>query len=101
MGRWETNCGCNTGGRAGWNQNWRGPLRESLDWLRDHLIPGYETSAGQFFKDPWHARDEYVSVILDRSEENIAAFFAREAARELDQEEQVTALRLLEMQRQL
>src|SRR5207302_10783612 len=25
--RWKSNCGCNTGGPAGWNQEWRGPLR--------------------------------------------------------------------------
>ena len=32
--RWRSDCGCN-GGRAGWNQQWRGPLREAFDLLRD------------------------------------------------------------------
>jgi len=31
VGRWITDCGCNSGGRAGWNQGWRAPLRQSLD----------------------------------------------------------------------
>ena len=26
--RWRSNCGCNSGGHAGWNQEWRVPLRE-------------------------------------------------------------------------
>src|SRR5262249_40040410 len=42
--RWRSNCTCNSG-RAGWNQEWRGPLREALDWLRDTLAPPYEKAA--------------------------------------------------------
>jgi alpha-amylase/alpha-mannosidase (GH57 family) len=38
--RWKEDCGCSTGGRAGWNQKWRKPLRESLDLLRDELREG-------------------------------------------------------------
>ena len=37
--RWRSNCGCNTGGRPDWNQSWRGPLRDTLDWLRDKILP--------------------------------------------------------------
>jgi hypothetical protein len=35
VGRWMSDCGCNTGGHPDWNQAWRAPLRHSLDWLRD------------------------------------------------------------------
>jgi alpha-amylase/alpha-mannosidase (GH57 family) len=97
--RWRRDCGCNSGGHGGWNQAWREPLRNAMDWLRDQLAPRYETRAGALFKDPWIMRDEYIDVILDRSPENIRQFFNRHATRELSGEDQVAALRMLEVQR--
>ena len=47
--RWNSDCGCNTGGRPDWNQAWRRPLREALDWLRDEVNPKYEVAASEFF----------------------------------------------------
>jgi alpha-amylase/alpha-mannosidase (GH57 family) len=98
VGRWKENCGCNSG-HTGWNQEWRAPLRNALDWLRDQLAPLFESKGKEFFKDPWLARDEYISVILDRSPENIVKFFTTQATHELNETEQITALRLLEIQR--
>ena len=97
--RWRRGCGCNSGGHPNWNQRWREPLRNALDWLRDKLAACYEARAADFLKDPWAARDAYITVILDRSLENIARFFAQHAARPLSDDDQVNALRLLEMQR--
>jgi alpha-amylase/alpha-mannosidase (GH57 family) len=99
VGRWRENCGCSGGSGPGWNQNWRAPLREALDWLRDNEIPFYEQRASAFFNDVWKARNDYVRVILDRSQENLALFFAENASRPLSLEERVAALELLEMQR--
>jgi alpha-amylase/alpha-mannosidase (GH57 family) len=98
--RWRANCGCNSGGRAGWSQLWRGPLRESLDWLRDRLVPIYEEKAGVLLKNPWQARDEYIRVILDRSPENIDKFLGEQSTQPLGHDQQVAALKLLEIQRQ-
>ena len=97
--RWRRDCGCNSGGHPNWNQRWREPLRNALDWLRDKLAVCYEARAAAFLKDPWAARDAYIAVILDRSPENIARFFTGHASRPLNGDEQVNALRLLEMQR--
>jgi alpha-amylase/alpha-mannosidase (GH57 family) len=99
VGRWHRDCGCNSGGHPRWNQRWRQPLRDTLDWLRDQVGPAYEARAQELLADPWGARDEYIAVLLDRSDASVGRFFARQAGRGLSQEEQVTCLRLLEMQR--
>ena len=96
--RWRSDCGCNSGGHP-WNQQWRGPLRAALDWLRDRLAPIFESRLSAYVRDPWASRDDYIRVILDRSEPSLASFFADHAARPLSSEEQVSALKLLEMQR--
>ncbi|HSY47591.1 MAG TPA: DUF3536 domain-containing protein [Thermoanaerobaculia bacterium] len=96
LGRWERDCGCSTGGEAGWNQQWRTPLRAALDWLRDECIAIFERLGAGLLRDPWEARDEYVSVILDRSEDNVDRFLAGHVIAEGGS---VTALELLEMQR--
>ncbi len=98
--RWRANCGCNTG-RADWQQEWRGPLRDALDTLRDRLTPEFETRAGELLRDPWAARDDYIHVVLDRAQPNLDAFLARFARRDLQAQDTVTALKLLEMQRHL
>ncbi|UCB42775.1 MAG: DUF3536 domain-containing protein [Dehalococcoidales bacterium] len=97
--RWRGDCGCNAGRNKKWNQAWRTPLRQAMDWLRDTLSPGYEEKARQFLKDPWAARDDYIEVILDRSLENIQGFLDRHQSRELNESEIVTVLKLLELQR--
>lgn len=97
--RWRNNCGCNSGGHPEWNQEWRAPLRQALDWLREQLSFKYERKAKEYLKDPWKARDEYIDVIPNRSEENIKRFLERHASRNLDMDETVIVLKLLEMQR--
>jgi alpha-amylase/alpha-mannosidase (GH57 family) len=97
--RWRSDCGCNTGGRPGWNQAWRAPLREALDWLRDELAPAYEKHAGELLRDPWAARNDYIDVILGRSPENIERFFSQHGRRALSDDEKVAVLKLMELQR--
>jgi alpha-amylase/alpha-mannosidase (GH57 family) len=97
--RWNSNCGCNSGGHEGWNQEWRGPLRAALDWLRDTIAPRYEQKAAELLSKPWDARNDYIDVILDRSGHVRDRFFAQHAVRTLDESEEIIALKLLEMQR--
>ncbi len=99
VGRWMTDCGCNSGGHGDWKQHWRAPLREALDWLRDEIAPHFEAKAGEFLRDPWAARNEYINVVLDRAPESRDRFFAAQAKRELNEGEKVTVFKLLELQR--
>jgi len=97
--RWRSDCGCHTGGQAGWNQRWRGPLRDALNWLRDDLAPRFERAAGELLHDPWAARDDYIEVMLDRSEERLAEFLHRHAVRDLSEDERIRVRFLMEHQR--
>ena len=98
--RWRSDCGCNTGSGYGkWHQRWRAPLRFALNWLRDQLIPVFEEEASKYVRDPWAVRNEYVAVLLNRTEENIDKFLDKYASRQLTKREKVHLFRILEMQR--
>ncbi len=97
--RWRSDCGCSTGAHPGWSQAWRTPLRESLDWLRDRLAASFEQNAPKYFTDPWAARDGYIDVILDRSENGLGEFLRKHSRARLGPEETVKAVKLLEIER--
>jgi len=94
--RWRNDCGCNSGGKPGWNQAWRKPLRESLDWLRDAISELFEREAGKLLKNCWDARNDYISVVLKRSDDSIRRFLHGHALADIDATQ---VLRLMEMQR--
>jgi hypothetical protein len=94
--RWRNDCGCNTGGKAGWNQQWRKPLREALDWLRDQLNEVYEREASEILKDPQEARNEYIKVILRRNDDTVRKFLKDHCQKVVEPNR---VLRLMEMQR--
>ena len=97
--RWRSDCGCNSGGKPGWNQSWRGPLREALDWLRDELAVIFETKGLDYCSDPWSVRDHYIDVILDRSDEAIDRFITGHADRMAGRKDAIPFLKLMEMER--
>ncbi len=98
VGRWQEDCGCGGEGSL-WQQKWRRPLRQALDWLRDRLIKVFDQEGGVLLRDPWAARDEYIQVILNRSGPVVEQFLFNHQHHPLTPSEQVDALRLLEMQR--
>jgi alpha-amylase/alpha-mannosidase (GH57 family) len=94
--RWRENCGCNSGGKPGYHQLWRKPLREALDWLRDTAAELFEREGAKVLHNPWQARNEYVQVILKRTDETVKRFLHKYAKPEA---ETTRVLRLMEMQR--
>ncbi len=94
--RWRSDCGCG-GGKPGWNQRWRGPLRAALDELRDALTNVAVPLGAELFKDWDRACDRYIEVILDRAPAD--AFLRSEQARPLNPAEEASAWKLLELLR--
>ncbi len=100
IGRWKEHCGCHTGGKSHWNQDWRKPLRDAFDFLRNELLSLYERESQKFFSDPWKTRDEYISVLLNRQTENVTHFLKNHLIIEQPLDEHfIKSLQLLEMQR--
>ena len=96
--RWRSNCGCSSG-RPGWNQEWRGPLRDGLDWLRNYLEGLFEREASVYLKDPWAARNEYIDVLIKRDKSAMDEYMAKHATRTLNDAELTVTIRLLELQK--
>jgi len=99
VSRWKEDCGCATGGKPGWHQKWRAPLREAVDFVNLRLGKILEQEGGRYLRDPWSARNAYIQVVLSREPEVLARFFSQEGVPGLDRGDWVPALRLLEMQR--
>lgn len=92
VGRWKEDCGCSTGGAAGWNQKWRAPLRSALDNLRAIVQETYDRRAPEVFNDHEAALDNYVLVMIN-------AMSRKEFAEQYVTGDWVEAFTLLEMQR--
>lgn len=98
LGRWFRDCGCHTGGKHGWTQAWRTPLRAALEALKADAARVFEERAGACVSDPWALRDAYIELLLDRHADR-HAFFKRHGAKRLAHDRQIEVLALLESQR--
>ncbi|HEX2573020.1 MAG TPA: DUF3536 domain-containing protein [Polyangia bacterium] len=100
VGRWYRDCGCRTGAQDGWNQVWRGPVRQALDLLRDEAARCFAETEGELFADPWAARDDYIQLLLE-PERPREAWLRHHVVRLRGEQDQVRALTHLELQRQV
>jgi len=97
--RWRADCGCSVSRNPLWNQAWRTPLREGLDWLAMELSSIFESRTSRLLKDPWEARNDYIRVLLNQSEEEINLFLKAHSISPLNDDEKVEILQLMESQR--
>lgn len=100
VGRWCDDCGCSTGGHEGWNQKWRKPLRNALDYLRDETIAIFKKNGKKYYLNPDLARNNYINVILDRSDAGVKSFQEEFFVPDLSDDDKIRAMELLEIQRQ-
>jgi alpha-amylase/alpha-mannosidase (GH57 family) len=98
VGRWTRDCSCHASAPEGWNQKWRAPLRDALNYVRDEAARAYAEQGGELFRDPWRARDDYVELLVDARRDR-TEFLARQAGRRLSEADERRALTLLELQR--
>jgi alpha-amylase/alpha-mannosidase (GH57 family) len=96
VGRWHRDCGCSTGGQQGWNQDWRGPLRDALELVRDTADEVFDRLGTELLKDPWAARDAYVDVVIGAC--GLDDFLAEHQARPFGETEKEDASDLLRLQ---
>lgn len=99
--RWRSNCGCRAGAGAerGPAQQWRGPLREALNRLRDGLEEFYERCGRALFADAEAAAEDYGKVVAARTDAVTESFLDGHLKTPEKREDRLQAARLLEMQR--
>lgn len=97
--RWRSDCGCRLNHADGWNQKWRGPLREAFDHLSGIVDKVFEKELGDLVRDPWEARNDYIELMLDNSEQSRYHFFERHALKRLSHLDVDKIIDLLEAQR--
>ncbi len=97
--RWRSNCGCNLGGPNAGSQQWRKPLREGLNWLRDEISAPFIKEGERLLKDPWAARNDYIKVVISNYDSQAQDELLRaHQKQELSSQERTLILSLLEGQ---
>jgi alpha-amylase/alpha-mannosidase (GH57 family) len=93
--RWRSNCGCSV--ERNTNQEWRGPLRAAMDFVRFHCDSVYDRFAPALVADSWAVLKEAPRLFVDPSAAVQEEFFNRHLVK--DEAARERLLRLLEMER--
>lgn len=95
--RWRADCGCATEHRPGWNQRWRGPLRDGLNAVKARLDKHFQQLGSELFVNAEQALIAYGRVLSGL--ESGKAFAAAQLRPGLTQEQRHTAWKLLTMEK--
>ncbi len=93
--RWRSNCGCRIDSST--NQEWRRPLRATMDFVRNHCDALYDRFAAGCVNDPWAALKAAPRLFVDLSPAVQEEFFAAHRPKDENRREQL--VRLFEMER--
>lgn len=74
--RWRSDCGCTDGGHPGWNQSWRGPLRQGLDAVKQGLDAHFAAAGAALFRNPKAALLAYGQVLARQGDTAAREAFA-------------------------
>lgn len=75
LGRWTYDCGCSTMDKT-WNQQWRTPLRDALNFLNEKANTLFRDILNNKFKNLDVALFDYVDIILLRNKPKAHAFLS-------------------------
>jgi len=95
--RWRSNCGCNSGAHPNWNQTWRGPLRQAMDWLTNKLATLLEERAGTVLDNCWEARNDYIQIMLGQVD--FDTFLANHGATQVGAKQRIELAQIFESHR--
>lgn len=98
VGRWHRDCGCSDGPHN-YNQEWREHLRNAFDELRYHVRNICEEISNEMLYDFTDARNDYISVILEPTDEVREAFINRHCKEELSERGRIKLWKILEADR--
>jgi len=101
VGRWYRDCGCSTGAPEGWDQKWRGPLRDAFNHLKVAADEIFEREMPNHTgMQPWEVRDMYGEVLMEEENHEVRhAFLQKVTGNSLPADNAAAASRLLESQK--
>jgi alpha-amylase/alpha-mannosidase (GH57 family) len=94
--RWRSNCGCGSEIRPGYNQDWRSPLRSSLDWLGGQFTGIYLEEGLRVLTDSTLAKDHLHSVAFHQEAET-RRYLQQHLKSRLSEREKSNGAKLLEL----
>ncbi|WP_161624764.1 DUF3536 domain-containing protein [Halodesulfovibrio aestuarii] len=96
--RWRSNCGCTDGGHPDWQQEWRKPLRDAMNFMKECVDNFFDLKAHEYYNSPEEALQAYGTVLS--GQKNRDEFMSEYTLKGLTEQQKHEATLLLFMQEQ-